>query len=894
MDGPDLGGCIMAHRHLRTFSHWLPVTVCTFFAPTILADTLHVPGDYATIQAAIDAAVTGDEVIVADGTYTGDGNKNLDFGGKEITVRSASGDPALCIIDCESIGCGFVFNSDESAGAIVADMKITNGAGFDTGDPDKLHGGGIYCREASPTITGCIIRDNTTTGESANGGGVYVRGGAPTFSNCVIRANVAQHWGGGIFLQDSGNATLINCLIDGNSGDSSGGGGYCEGHDASLINCAITRNAATFGAGFGCTASNLTMTNCVISENADGIAFYSFAATPTLTNCTITANVGTACRSVDSAVTITNCVLWNDDWPEIVIESGGSPTVSYSNVQGGWAGTGNLALDPLFAFPTDGHLLPTSPCIDSGTNAPAGGLPATDADGNARSLDGDGDLVAVTDMGAYEFNTAAPSIALSATRFDFIALPGGAAPTDQTLSLRNAGGATLNWEIANLPSWLSAAPASGSSSGEVNLVTLSVDTSGLPAGTYVAALTASDPAAVNTPRELTVELRLTSTLHVPAEYATIQAAIDAAPVGAQIAVADGTYTGVGNRDLDFGGKSITVGSASGDPTLCIIDCENAGRGIRFNSGEGPDSVFDGFTITNGSQIDGSGGGIACISNSSPTISNCVLRENVAKYGGGIFCKSSSPVVTGCMIADNTASNRGGGVRCWASAHPMLVNCAIVRNSSDHLAGGLDCQQSSDPSLTNCTITANVADTEGGGVYCSSASEPTFANCIVWGNTPDAVSADPYAPEFIYSDIEGGWTGAGNIDSDPLFLDPNNGDYHLAATSPCLDTGRDESLPGGLVGDLDGLPRITDGDGVGVPPAHVDMGAYERPALLPGDLNCDGVVDFGDINPFVLRLVDPVGYPAQHPGCIDENADVNGDQSVDFGDINAFVALLTGS
>lgn len=68
------------------------------------ADTLHVPGDYATIQAAVDAAVNGDVVEIADGVYTGAGNKNLDFGGKAITVRSAAGDPTFCIIDCEDGG----------------------------------------------------------------------------------------------------------------------------------------------------------------------------------------------------------------------------------------------------------------------------------------------------------------------------------------------------------------------------------------------------------------------------------------------------------------------------------------------------------------------------------------------------------------------------------------------------------------------------------------------------------------------------------------------------------------------------------------------------------------------------------------------------------------------
>jgi hypothetical protein len=85
------------------------------------ADTLHVPGEYATIQDAIDASVDGDIVEIADGTYTGAGNKNLDFGGRAITVRSAAGDPTFCIIDCEDDGRGFYFHCDEGPDSIVRD-----------------------------------------------------------------------------------------------------------------------------------------------------------------------------------------------------------------------------------------------------------------------------------------------------------------------------------------------------------------------------------------------------------------------------------------------------------------------------------------------------------------------------------------------------------------------------------------------------------------------------------------------------------------------------------------------------------------------------------------------------------------------------------------------------
>ena len=107
--------------------------------------------------------------------------------------------------------------------------------------------------------------------------------------------------------------------------------------------------------------------------------------------------------------------------------------------------------------------MPGSPCIDAGTNEPASGLPADDLDGNPRPLDGDGDTVAIADMGAYEFNPAAPSITLSPGRFEFFAPEGGDNPPDQTLSLRNGAAGTLNWEITGQLAWLTVLPSSGDS-----------------------------------------------------------------------------------------------------------------------------------------------------------------------------------------------------------------------------------------------------------------------------------------------------------------------------------------------------------------------------------------------------------------------------------------------
>jgi len=132
-------------------------------------------------------------------------------------------------------------------------------------------------------------------------------------------------------------------------------------------------------------------------------------------------------------------------------------------------------------------------------------------------------------------------------------------------------------------------------------------------------------------------------IHVPADQPTIQAGIDAAVNGDTVLVADGTYTGMGNKDLDFWGKAITVKSENG-PDNCVIDCENNGRGFAFHMDEDENSIVDGFTIINGHTL-GSGGGILCLVSSSPTIINNIISGCWAYDGGGGICSlSSSPII----------------------------------------------------------------------------------------------------------------------------------------------------------------------------------------------------------------------------------------------------------
>jgi hypothetical protein len=193
-----------------------------------------------------------------------------------------------------------------------------------------------------------------------------------------------------------------------------------------------------------------------------------------------------------------------------------------------------------------------------------------------------------------------------------------------------------------------------------------------------------------------------------------------------------------------------------------------------------------------------------------------------------------------------------------------------------------------PTIYGCTITENsVWGSYGSGGVEGYPGNVYVYDSILWANEYDQAVAAVIA----YSDVQGGWGGTGNIDADPLFVDPIAGDYHLQAGSPCIDTGDPTFWPQPGEVDLDGQRRVWDGDGDGL--SYVDMGVDEFGSFVYGDLNCDGSVNFGDINPYVLALTDPAAYGTTFPACDVLNADINGDGAVDFGDINPFVALLTG-
>jgi parallel beta-helix repeat protein len=230
---------------------------------------------------------------------------------------------------------------------------------------------------SSPTLTDCTISSNTASYEA---GGVFCDYySSPTLVKCTISGNRAPEYGGGVYCNHSSGPTLINCIIRQNSTSSGRGGGvFCDySSSPALTSCAISGNSAgVHGGGVYCSYSSPTLTNCTISGNRAGYyggGVCAGAASPKLINCTISGNTaasGGGVRCDSSSPTLTNCILWADTPQEIFVSSA-IPVVTYCDVQGGYAGTGNLNLDPLFvnAAAGDYHLGPLSPCIDAGDPA---------------------------------------------------------------------------------------------------------------------------------------------------------------------------------------------------------------------------------------------------------------------------------------------------------------------------------------------------------------------------------------------------------------------------------------------------------------------------------------------------------------------------------------------
>ena len=277
-----------------------------------------------------------------------------------------------------------------------------------------------------------------------------------------------------------------------------------------------------------------------------------------------------------------------------------------------------------------------------------------------------------------------------------------------------------------------------------------------------------------------------------------------------IHISKGTYPE--NINLNAGNNGLMILGSGSENT--IIDGQLNGSCLVLYHCDS--CSIKGLTLSNGYAANG--GGMFC-QKSSPTVEDCKFVHNTSSNrGGGLYALNSTPKLVRCTFSHNSAK-RGGGITNIGS-DTILTNCILSCNSSQDQGGGIY-NRGSNSTLINCTLSGNTAGGKrgiGSAIFNKDDSKSTLINCIVWDNPGSGIEGPIDA---MYSNIQGAWSGQGNILVDPLFVAPDNGDYHLKSqagrwdsnsqswiqddvTSLCIDAGDpnspidDEPSPNGNI------------------------------------------------------------------------------------------------
>jgi hypothetical protein len=356
---------------------------------------------FTNLQDALAVAVSGDTILVAEGTYKPDEGGSMTLGDRTVSFQLQNG--VILLGSCAGYG---QFNPDARDTNTYTSILSGDLNGDDSWANKNDNSYQVV------TVTDCISCDAvldgfTITGGQADGpipynmgGGIYVDGTNPMLINCTISYNNADS-GGGIASTNGGSPYILNCKIMDNKAQFFGGGLFCYSNYLNLINCLITGNSAT------------------LSEYIGGSAIYNIDGSITIINCTIANNPGLNGMAIASFagnlptshyLNVYNCILYNGG-NEILTNHINNTSVNYTCIQSGWAGpgAGNISTDPMFVNSGDFHLQPGSPCYNAGSNS---FLPNDEGD-----LDNDSDIIellpldldyttrildGIINMGAYE------------------------------------------------------------------------------------------------------------------------------------------------------------------------------------------------------------------------------------------------------------------------------------------------------------------------------------------------------------------------------------------------------------------------------------------------------------------------------------------------------------
>ncbi|MHC4107323.1 MAG: right-handed parallel beta-helix repeat-containing protein [Planctomycetota bacterium] len=313
---------------------------------------------------------------------------------------------------------------------------------------------------------------------------------------------------------------------------------------------------------------------------------------------------------------------------------------------------------------------------------------------------------------------------------------------------------------------------------------------------------------------------------------------------------------------------------------CSPSGSGGGMGNADSSAMVSSCTFEGNTAA-------AGAGMYNIGDSSPTVTDCTFRQNT---GGGMTNDGTDATVINCVFYGNIAGECGlfslfsgaGGGMCNNSANPTVADCSFSGNVA--LLGGGMANILGGPTVANCTFSGNDG---GGGMFNYDGTNVEVSNCILWGNANGQIFGSA-TTTVLYSIVQDGWAGTGNVDADPTFVrnpdpgpdgewathDDDYGILRLLPGSPAVDAADNTAVPLEITTDLDGNPRFVDDPdtldtGYGDPPI-VDMGAYEFQLPCPWDLNGDGEVNVLDL----IELVMSFGPCEECPADFDDDGFVN--------------------
>jgi hypothetical protein len=647
-------------------------------------------------------------------------------------------------------------------------------------------GGGMYNLESTPTVAASTFMSNSADDD---GGGMYNFDCNPQVTGCTLTGNSAGYRGGGMFNDYYSSPVVSGCIFVGNSAGAGGGMDNSKVSNPTVSGCTFVGNSAAYrGGGMHNYYSSPTVSSCTFTTNSSdkgGGISNSTISSPTISNCTFISNSaqyggGVFNRNHCNPI-VTNCILWhntassagneicnyiyeNNDHPSI-------PLISYSDIAvsllgGSWDpnlgsdGGGNIDADPCFVDANGAdvrigteddnlRLSAASPCIDAGENRTVKEL--TDFDGMGRILDGDGNGIATSDMGAYEYKL------FFYGEFVYV--------DHEAKSGANNG---LSWEDAylNLHAALFAAV------GDANKIWVAE-------GTY---------------------------------YPTHDYGLEIGDRGRHFRMINGVaiYGGFSGTETALDQRDVQNNETilSGDIGTPLETGDNCYHVFYHPLGTDLDAtaLLDGFTITAGN-ADGStrphykGGGMFNYWNCSPTVSGCTFSNNLAFNGGGMFQEGGSPELVGCTFTGNIALYDGGGMHNLSSS-PTVTDCTFGSNSADRNGGGMYNDNYSNPKVTGCTFTDNSAD-YGGGMDNFNYSEPTVIDSTFGGNLARHGGGMYNSSS---SPVVSRCTFAGNSAID------GGGMYNLVSSNPqvtgCTFTGNLADSGGGMYNYYYSSPTVT--------------------------------------------------------------------------------------